>query len=294
MARRSTWRSDGDARDRRIATGEKGFAYVSGRDARWRIWRRSSTPYGSRRRTATRSNNIFSRHLQRRSRAEAAKSRAETAATRVDFLHPGARRGPIMSELPSPMRRSKARPPSAPHASACAPGRIEICGRSVAAPDAAFAGRRRGDRDPRRLRDAGVARSRPCQRPRGWRMISPSTPMLRGRDAGQAAFAIIDRPPTRLDLVRFASGTEDYPDRSTTIVASDRRFAGHGIAPPLNGPGITGRATLAVSPLAERLSRPSLAPNRELFPARRRPAVRRRRKHWRHCRARSAITVGAR
>jgi alpha-D-ribose 1-methylphosphonate 5-triphosphate synthase subunit PhnH len=64
----------------------------------------------------------------------------------------------------------------------------------------------------------------------------------------KAAFALVDLSVDALDLARFASGTAEYPDRSTTIVIQASSFA---IGPRLrlSGPGIKGESTLAVSPL---------------------------------------------
>jgi len=64
----------------------------------------------------------------------------------------------------------------------------------------------------------------------------------------KAAFALVDLSVDALDLARFASGTAEYPDRSTTIVIQPSSFA---IGPRLrlSGPGIKGESTLAVSPL---------------------------------------------
>ncbi len=64
----------------------------------------------------------------------------------------------------------------------------------------------------------------------------------------KAAFALVDLSADGLDLARFAQGTAEYPDRSTTIVAQAQSFdAGPRLR--LSGPGIKGAATLAVSPL---------------------------------------------
>jgi alpha-D-ribose 1-methylphosphonate 5-triphosphate synthase subunit PhnH len=64
----------------------------------------------------------------------------------------------------------------------------------------------------------------------------------------KAAFALVDLAADGLDLARFAQGTAEYPDRSTTIIAQAESFdAGPRLR--LSGPGIKGEATLAVSPL---------------------------------------------
>jgi alpha-D-ribose 1-methylphosphonate 5-triphosphate synthase subunit PhnH len=64
----------------------------------------------------------------------------------------------------------------------------------------------------------------------------------------KAAFALVDLSADGLDLARFAFGTAEYPDRSTTIVAQAASLdAGPRLR--LAGPGIKGEATLALSPL---------------------------------------------
>jgi alpha-D-ribose 1-methylphosphonate 5-triphosphate synthase subunit PhnH len=64
----------------------------------------------------------------------------------------------------------------------------------------------------------------------------------------KAAFALVDLAADGLDLGRFASGTAEYPDRSTTIVAQASTLEA-GPRLRLSGPGLKGEATLAVSPL---------------------------------------------
>ena len=64
----------------------------------------------------------------------------------------------------------------------------------------------------------------------------------------KAAFALVDLSAGGRDLSRFALGTAEYPDRSTTIVAQASILAA-GPRLRLSGPGIKGEATLAVSPL---------------------------------------------
>jgi alpha-D-ribose 1-methylphosphonate 5-triphosphate synthase subunit PhnH len=64
----------------------------------------------------------------------------------------------------------------------------------------------------------------------------------------KAAFALIELSADGLDLAGFASGTAEYPDRSTTIVAQASTLEA-GPRFRLSGPGIKGEATFAVSPL---------------------------------------------
>jgi len=62
----------------------------------------------------------------------------------------------------------------------------------------------------------------------------------------KAAFALVDLAADGLDLARFAWGTAEYPDRSTTIVALTSSLdAGRRLR--LSGPGVNGEAALAVS-----------------------------------------------
>ena len=62
----------------------------------------------------------------------------------------------------------------------------------------------------------------------------------------KATFALVDLSVGGLDLARFALGTAEYPDRSTTIVAQAPTLAA-GLPLRLSGPGLEGEATLAVS-----------------------------------------------
>jgi alpha-D-ribose 1-methylphosphonate 5-triphosphate synthase subunit PhnH len=82
-------------------------------------------------------------------------------------------------------------------------------------------------------------------------------------EARDAAFALIADPLALPEFDSFALGTEDYPDRSTTVIVQVALFKGPAIT--LKGPGIKDRQSLAATPLpvdfAERLRA-----NRELFP----------------------------
>ena len=64
----------------------------------------------------------------------------------------------------------------------------------------------------------------------------------------KAAFALIDLAADGLRLERFAQGSAEYPDRSTTIVAQGARL-GDGPALRLAGPGVRGEAELRAAPL---------------------------------------------
>lgn len=81
-------------------------------------------------------------------------------------------------------------------------------------------------------------------------------------DAATAAFAFIARGhAVPADL---PTGTEDYPDRSATVVIEVAGF-GNGERFILSGPGIDGHAEVAVSGLAGGFA-DRLADNRALFP----------------------------
>ena len=64
----------------------------------------------------------------------------------------------------------------------------------------------------------------------------------------KAAFALIDLAADGLRLERFAKGSAEYPDRSTTVVAQGARF-GEGPALRLAGPGVAGEAAFCAAPL---------------------------------------------
>jgi alpha-D-ribose 1-methylphosphonate 5-triphosphate synthase subunit PhnH len=80
----------------------------------------------------------------------------------------------------------------------------------------------------------------------------------------KAAFALVDLSADGLDLARFALGTAEYPDRSTTIVAQASSLAA-GRRLRLSGPGIKDQAALAVSPLPADFHA-QWAANRAAFP----------------------------
>lgn len=83
-------------------------------------------------------------------------------------------------------------------------------------------------------------------------------------DASEATFALIADGASLASLERFGHGTQDYPDRSTTlIVQTDSLMAG----PPLNlrGPGIKTHARLAPAGLPDRFVE-LWAANNALFP----------------------------
>jgi alpha-D-ribose 1-methylphosphonate 5-triphosphate synthase subunit PhnH len=64
----------------------------------------------------------------------------------------------------------------------------------------------------------------------------------------RATFALVDLAADGLELSRFAHGTAEYPDRSTTIVAQAAALDS-GPRLRLAGPGVSGEATVGVSPL---------------------------------------------
>jgi alpha-D-ribose 1-methylphosphonate 5-triphosphate synthase subunit PhnH len=83
-------------------------------------------------------------------------------------------------------------------------------------------------------------------------------------DAAAATFALVSDVFAMLRLASFAQGTDEYPDRSTTIVVAVERIqTGAGLR--LSGPGIKGSASLTVSPLPREFVSQRAA-NHALFP----------------------------
>jgi alpha-D-ribose 1-methylphosphonate 5-triphosphate synthase subunit PhnH len=63
----------------------------------------------------------------------------------------------------------------------------------------------------------------------------------------QAAFALVDLEQDGLDLMSFAQGAPDYPDRSTTVVAQTRSLS-RGTRMRIAGPGVRGTAEIEFGP----------------------------------------------
>ncbi|MBX3530359.1 MAG: phosphonate C-P lyase system protein PhnH [Rhizobiaceae bacterium] len=83
-------------------------------------------------------------------------------------------------------------------------------------------------------------------------------------DPAQAAFAIVGEVVDMPALHHFAQGTQEYPDRSTTLVAQVPGFDGRDEL-ILEGPGVAGRRRIAPCGLpADFVER--LEGNRALFP----------------------------
>lgn len=83
-------------------------------------------------------------------------------------------------------------------------------------------------------------------------------------DPAEAAFALVANSASRLPIERFARGTADYPDRSTTLVFAVSHLSN---APGwlLEGPGIADRENLLASPWPCQLA-DIVRGNRSLFP----------------------------
>ena len=95
-----------------------------------------------------------------------------------------------------------------------------------------------------------------------WLKFHSSAPVV--MDSSIASFALIGDAATFPDLDRFSLGTNEYPDRSTTLILQVESLT-QGREYRLSGPGIDGvallRATIAPKDLFERL-----AINASLFP----------------------------
>jgi alpha-D-ribose 1-methylphosphonate 5-triphosphate synthase subunit PhnH len=94
--------------------------------------------------------------------------------------------------------------------------------------------------------------------------ISFHTGAPRTDDPRQAAFAFIADPEQCPPFEGFALGSNDYPDRSTTVVLQVDGFSG-GERIVCTGPGIAAKCVLRAAPLPPDFAQ-QLAANRVLFP----------------------------
>lgn len=82
--------------------------------------------------------------------------------------------------------------------------------------------------------------------PRAWLGFHTGAAIV--RSPADAHFALVARPAEFIALENFSQGTQEYPDRSATIILQVDSFeAGEPLA--LEGPGIRHRAALAPSPM---------------------------------------------
>lgn len=101
-----------------------------------------------------------------------------------------------------------------------------------------------------------------------WLAFHAGAPLV--GEPSRAAFALIADPLGMPGFEAFAIGTDTYPDRSTTLIlqVGELQGAGRGSATRpllLDGPGVSGTATLSVAGLPDDIVE-RLAANRALFP----------------------------
>ncbi|MDX3929576.1 MAG: phosphonate C-P lyase system protein PhnH [Shinella sp.] len=96
----------------------------------------------------------------------------------------------------------------------------------------------------------------------GWLGFHTGAPVTEERQA--ARFAFIEQGATVPGFSLFAQGTQEYPDRSTTLVVELESFRG-GAPLVLSGPGIKGEAVIGPKGLPETFL-PLWSENRQLFP----------------------------
>lgn len=94
-----------------------------------------------------------------------------------------------------------------------------------------------------------------------WIRFHTGAPIV--EDKRLAAFALVHDVHVMPDFTQFALGSEEYPDRSTTLIVQIARFGGRSFQ--LAGPGIQSARRLAAEPLPEDFAERFTA-NRELFP----------------------------
>jgi alpha-D-ribose 1-methylphosphonate 5-triphosphate synthase subunit PhnH len=94
-----------------------------------------------------------------------------------------------------------------------------------------------------------------------WIRFHTGAPIVDSPD--KAAFALVVSPLALPPFMQFAQGSEEYPDRSTTVIVQVERFEGTALT--LQGPGIKTTRAFAVAPLPADFG-DRLRDNREMFP----------------------------
>jgi alpha-D-ribose 1-methylphosphonate 5-triphosphate synthase subunit PhnH len=106
--------------------------------------------------------------------------------------------------------------------------------------------------DPLLAADAAVTR---------WLAFHTGAPVT--VDPAEAAFALVCDPAHLPPLASFATGTADYPDRSTTVIVAVEEFTAEG--PLFDGPGFDQPRRFAPLPMPAHLVGEIVA-NRALYP----------------------------
>ena len=94
-----------------------------------------------------------------------------------------------------------------------------------------------------------------------WIRFHTGAPIIATPD--KAAFALVADASALPDFMQFAQGSEEYPDRSTTIIIQVESFAGPKLT--LRGPGIQTARDFAATPLPADFAQ-RLRDNREMYP----------------------------
>ncbi len=94
-----------------------------------------------------------------------------------------------------------------------------------------------------------------------WIRFHTGAPIVATPD--KAAFALIADALALPGFIQFAQGSEEYPDRSTTIIIQVESFAGPALT--LQGPGIATTCEFAATPLPADFAQ-RLRDNREMYP----------------------------
>lgn len=97
---------------------------------------------------------------------------------------------------------------------------------------------------------------------RAWLAFHTGAPIV--TNPSEAHFVFVSDPAILISLDNFAQGTQDYPDRSATLVLQVESVTG-GPAYTLEGPGIQTIARLAPSPMPRHFAE-QWAQNRARFP----------------------------
>lgn len=96
----------------------------------------------------------------------------------------------------------------------------------------------------------------------GWLAFHAGAPVT--AEKAEARFALIEQGSGMSSLALFSQGTQEYPDRSTTVLLEVTSFD-EGSDMVLSGPGIRDSAPIRVKGLPETFQR-SWAENRAIFP----------------------------